>query len=186
MSSVKTWVKPDLSTNVKLTHVHNITLWKYDQGNRRVDGLIRYEALSTTLCSRDYVLRMVCWLICYMSSIRRMYDTDQTSRMCRVCFELNFRELRRVIIAYTIVKGWIGPERVPLWSLRFTSDPFLKTAIPTCDVFPKCLIFDIGSQKHLCIPRYMLKKYWLVLKRTLQETISLHIGWKFEPSLVYL
>ena len=82
-----------------------------------------------------------------MSSVGRMYHTDQTSQMCRLGSELNFCELHRVIIAYTALSeklgmGTCGPERVPLRSLRFTNDPFLKTDLHIEYIFAKCLIFD--------------------------------------------
>ena len=65
------------------------------------------KALGTTLCSRIMSREWSVGLYCYMSSIRRICDTDQTSRMCRLGFELNFRELRSVIIAYIKVKSWV-------------------------------------------------------------------------------
>ena len=75
--------------------------------------------------------------------------------------------------------GVCSPDGAHFRPLRFTNGPFyLKIGLDIGRVFAKFLIFDefflwalpIGCQKVPMHPDSNGKKYWLVLKKALQET----------------
>ena len=89
------------------------------------------------------------------------------------------------VLSGKVGTGMCGPDRVLFRSLRFSNGPFLfenwfRYRSHFCKMHNFCWIFPfslpIGCQKVLMHPNLYGKKYWLVLKRVLQEANGLVSG----------